>query len=124
MIVTQFLGLIEANQASFGRAIVPSYDFSKAKVIVGVNCDFLGNWISPIEFSAQWAEGRRLTSGKDGKHNMSRHYQFETGMTITGASADYRDMIKPSEEGALLIALYNKLSGTTIGNSAITSGCD
>lgn len=114
-------GLIEANNSSFGKAAVPTYRFDNAKVIVGVNCDFLGTWLSPIEFASQWADGRRLKSGKDGKHDMSRHYQFETGMTITGASADYRDMIKPSEEGKLLIALYNKLSGNSVGNTSISS---
>jgi len=118
---TSASGIIEANADSFGKSGIPSYDFSKAKVIVGINCDFLGTWLSPIEFSSQWAEGRRLKSGKDGKHDMSRHYQFETGMTITGASADYREMIKPSDEGALLIALYNKLSGNAIGNSSVSS---
>ncbi|WP_304238031.1 TAT-variant-translocated molybdopterin oxidoreductase [Jiulongibacter sediminis] len=113
-------GIIEANEASFGKAAIPSYNFDKANVIVGVNCDFLGTWLSPVEFAGQWAKGRKLTSGKDGKHTMSRHYQFETGLTTTGASADYRGMIKPSQEGALLVALYNKLAGNAIGNSAFS----
>ena len=104
-------GLIEANKSSFGVAAIPSYNFDNASVIVGVNCDFLGTWLSPIEFSKQWATGRKLSSGKDGSKSMSRHYQFETGMTITGAAADYRDMIKPSEEGMILADIYNKLSG-------------
>jgi MoCo/4Fe-4S cofactor protein with predicted Tat translocation signal len=118
---TSASGMISANASSFGKAAVPNYMFDKANVIVGVNCDFLGTWLAPIEFSRQWANGRRLASGKNGKQSMSRHYQFETGMTITGAAADYREMIKPSEEGAFLVALYNKLSGTSIGTSAITS---
>lgn len=103
-------GLIEANNLSFGKAAIPSYLFNKANVIVGVNCDFLGTWISPIEYSAQWAEGRRLSSAKNGKRTMSRHYQFETGMSMTGANADYRGNIKPSEEGLFLANLYNKVS--------------
>ena len=114
-------GIIEANSTSFGKSAIPSYDFSKANVIVGVNCDFLGTWLAPVTFASQWAEGRKLVSGKDGKHTMSRHYQFETGMTTTGASADYRGMIKPSEEGAMLVALYNKLSGSSIGSSSFKS---
>ena len=118
---TSASGMINANGSSFGKASIPNYRFDNANVIVGVNCDFLGTWLAPIEFSRQWAEGRRLTSGKDGKNTMSRHYQFETGMTITGASADYREMIKPSEEGAFLVALYNKLSGNVIGKSSISS---
>ena len=116
-------GLIQANAESFGQAVIPSYDFSKAKVMVGINSDFLGTWISPDVYASQWADTRRLNSGKGGKREMSRHYQFETGMTITGASADYRTMIKPSQEGAVVAALYNKvaaaLGGTTISTPAI-----
>jgi molybdopterin-containing oxidoreductase family iron-sulfur binding subunit len=117
-------GLIQANGESFGQAVVPSYDFSKAKVMVGINADFLGTWISPDVFAVQWAETRRLSSAKTGgKNEMSRHFQFETGMTITGASSDYRSMIKPSQEGAVVIALYNKvaaaLGGTPVSGPAI-----
>ncbi|UBM57282.1 TAT-variant-translocated molybdopterin oxidoreductase [Marinilongibacter aquaticus] len=114
-------GLLEANAASFGKAVVPEYAFDKASVIVGVNCDFLGTWVAPEQFSKQWAAGRKLVSGKNGKHDMSRHYQFETGLTLTGANADYRGLMKPSEEAALLLALYNKLSGTSAGSSSYSS---
>jgi len=110
-------GIIEANSVSFGKAAIPSYLFDKASVIVGINCDFLGTWLSPIEFAAQWAETRRLKSGKDGKTTMSRHYQFETGMTVSGANADYRGMYKPSQEGALVANLYNKIVAITGGSS-------
>ncbi len=110
-------GIIQANKANFGKAAIPAYRFDNAETIVGINCDFLGTWIAPIQFSKQWASGRKLSSGKNGKKTMSRHYQFETGMTITGASADYRQMLKPSEEASILIALYNQLSGSSIGSS-------
>jgi MoCo/4Fe-4S cofactor protein with predicted Tat translocation signal len=103
--------IVQANEASFGQAVIPSYDFSKANVIVGINADFLGTWIAPNTFAGQWSETRKLTSGKGGKRTMSRHYQFETGLTITGASADYRGMMKPSQEGAVALALYNKIAG-------------
>ena len=117
-------GLIQANAESFGQAVVPSYDFSKASVIVGINADFLGTWISPITFSKQWAETRKLSSGKNGKRVMSRHYQFETGMTITGASADYRGMMKPSQEGALVATIYNKVAAVLGGKSIAVSAIE
>jgi MoCo/4Fe-4S cofactor protein with predicted Tat translocation signal len=114
--------LIEANATSFGKAVIPSFAFDKAEVIVSLNCDFLGTWISPIEFAAAWAEGRRVGAKKK---TMSRHYQFEAGMSMTGANADYRGMIKPSEEGAAIVALYNKvaasLGSTQVGSSSYTS---
>ncbi|MEQ8519030.1 MAG: TAT-variant-translocated molybdopterin oxidoreductase [Cytophagales bacterium] len=100
--------LADANKASFGTRMVPSYDFSKANVIVGINADFLGTWISPVEFSSQYARTRKL--GKD-KKNMSRHYQFESLLTLTGSNADYRSKIKPSEEASIVKAIYEGVSG-------------
>ena len=105
-------GIIQANASSFGQAVIPAYDFSKAKTIVAINADFMGSWLSPIEFAGQWAKTRKLSSAKEGGNNeMSRHYQFETGMTNTGASADYRGTMKPSQEGLVALAIYNKLTG-------------
>lgn len=101
--------LLEANKSMFGKAMVPAYDFSKAKVIVGINADFLGTWISPVEYSYQYSQTRKL--GK-GKKDMSRHFQFESLMSLTGANADYRSKIKPSQEGKLVAALYNAITGS------------
>ncbi|MGL4630182.1 MAG: TAT-variant-translocated molybdopterin oxidoreductase [Leadbetterella sp.] len=109
-------GLLQANLQSFGKAEIPSFHFDKADVIVGLNCDFLGTWVSPIEFSAAWAAGRRVSSKKK---TMSRHFQFETGLTTTGSNADYRGMFKPSEETAVAASLYNKVVSLLGSGSAI-----
>jgi molybdopterin-containing oxidoreductase family iron-sulfur binding subunit len=108
-------GIIEANEAQFGKAAIPSYHIHKADVVVGVDCDFLGAWISPVEHAAQYGKARKLSEEKT---NMIKHFQFEPLMTITGASADYRTGIKPSETGAVVAALYNAIAGKT-GGSAI-----
>ncbi len=47
-------GMLKANEESFGAAMIPSYDFSKATVIVSIGADFLGSWISPIEYTKQY----------------------------------------------------------------------
>src|SRR5688572_23980021 len=101
-------GMLKANEESLGAAIIPSYDFSKANVIVSIGADFLGSWLSSsIEFTQQYARTREVS---ESKRDMSRHYQFESVLSITGASADYRTQIKPSQEGAVAIALYNLLA--------------
>ncbi|GIV43444.1 MAG: hypothetical protein KatS3mg035_0567 [Bacteroidia bacterium] len=41
---------------------------------------------------------------------MLLHIQFETNMTLTGANADKRIPMKPSQEGAALLALYNAIA--------------
>jgi len=102
-----YYGVWKGNEASFGTGFIPSYDFSKAKTIVSLGADFLGTWLSPIEFTKQFATTRRI----DEDHSeMSRLYQFEANLTLTGANADYRTMVKPSQSGLVAAQLYNLIA--------------
>ncbi|HNC31211.1 MAG TPA: TAT-variant-translocated molybdopterin oxidoreductase, partial [Cyclobacteriaceae bacterium] len=111
-------GMLKANEESFGTAMIPSYDFSKANVIVSIASDFLTSGVSPIEATKQYAQGREV--GED-KKEMSRHYQFETILSLTGANADYRSQIKPSEEGAVAVELYNLIAAKA-GRATVGKG--
>ena len=111
-------GILKANYSSFGKAVLPSYDFSKANVIVSFGADFLGTWISPIEFMSQYAATRKLSKSKK---TMSAHYQFETNLSLTGSNADYRQPIKPSQEGLFVAELYNRIASNKLATSAIKS---
>ncbi len=113
-------GILKANEESFGVAIIPSYDFSKAKTIVSIGADFLGTWLSPIEFAKQYATTREVS---EEKREMSRHYQFESNLSLTGANADYRTMIKPSQEGLVVAQLYNLIAAKA-GAKALSAGID
>jgi len=113
-------GMLKANEESFGSAFIPSYDFSQANVIVSVAADFLGSWIAPVEYTKQYAQTREIT---ETKKDMSRHYQFESVLSITGANADYRSQIKPSEEGAVIVQLYNAIAGKA-GRATVSGGVD
>lgn len=110
-----YTGIIKANQNSFGKAVLPHYNFDKADIIVSFAADFLGTWISGEEFTRQYVSNRNNKSLEAKK--MSRHIQFESGMSLTGTNADVRIAIKPSEEGVALVNLYNALSGTTLPGS-------
>lgn len=102
--------LLEANQDMFGAAVVPSYHFDKAKVIVSFDADFLGTWISPIEYAGDYAKGRKAFKMKEIKSEMSRHIQLESRMSLTGSNADNRILVKPSEQGIALALLYNEVA--------------
>jgi MoCo/4Fe-4S cofactor protein with predicted Tat translocation signal len=102
-----FSGMREANLNSFGRAVLPSYNFDKADVIVSIAADFLTNWLSPVEFASQYAQNRKVNREKQ---QMSKHYHFESVMTVSGANADMRIQIKPSEEGLVAVNLYNAIA--------------
>jgi molybdopterin-containing oxidoreductase family iron-sulfur binding subunit len=111
-----YYGILKANEESFGVAQIPSYDFSKAKLIVSVGADFLGTWLSPIEFSKGYATTREVS---EDKREMSRHYQFESNLSLTGANADYRGMMKPSQEAAVLTQIYNIVAGKSAADSGV-----
>jgi len=100
-------GLTQAHKLKFGSPFVPAYDFSKASVIASFGADFLGTWISPVEYAKQFQATRKI--GKD-KKSMSRLFVFESLMSITGASADYRTPLKPSQEGLAVASIYNYLA--------------
>jgi Fe-S-cluster-containing dehydrogenase component len=102
-----FSAIREANQLNFGKDVIPSYSFDKANITAGFNADFLGNWLMPVAFSKQYSANRKLDKGKT---SISRSYQFESRMSLTGANADYRYGIRPSDEAIVLLNLYNKIA--------------
>ena len=117
-----FSGMLLANEASFGKKAIPSYNFDKAKVIVSLGADFLGTWLSPVEFAKGYAVNRRI----DEKNPvMSKHYQFEGYMSMTGANADERFTHRPSMTGAVALAIYNQLGGiegTPVADAKLQAG--
>jgi MoCo/4Fe-4S cofactor protein with predicted Tat translocation signal len=103
--------ILQANEECFAQRVIPAYHFEKAKVIVSFDADFLGTWISPIEFAAQYAHNRRISDVK--KAQLSRHIQVESHMSLTGSNADNRILVKPSEQGAAIVALYNEIAAAS-----------
>ncbi len=101
--------LLEANDKCFGYRAFPHYKFDEATVICSFGADFLGTWGNPIQQAHDYAKGRKIAGKKEKK--MSRHYQVEGYMSLTGSNADSRIQIRPSEMGAAIAALYGELSG-------------
>src|SRR5690606_23094595 len=77
----------KANELSFGKNVIPDYDFSKAKTIVSVGADFLGTWLLATEYQHQYGATRNPDAAW-----MSKHFQFEANMSMTGTASDYRAM--------------------------------
>ena len=102
---------IEAYQNTYGERGLANYDFSKAATIVSFGADFLGDWQGG-GFDSGYAKGRIPNHGK-----MSRHIQFESNMSLTGANADKRVPLKPSEQKVALANLYGKITGSSASGS-------
>ncbi|WP_426754044.1 TAT-variant-translocated molybdopterin oxidoreductase [Myxococcus sp. Y35] len=98
--------IAEAHRVTHGVHAVPDYRFDEATVIASFGADFLGTWVSPVAFTRQYTEARDAA----GKRTMSRHYQVEPMMTLTGAAADRRLVVAPSELPLVLADLVRLLA--------------
>jgi MoCo/4Fe-4S cofactor protein with predicted Tat translocation signal len=101
-----YSGILEANKESFGKGIIPTYNFEKAKTIVSVGADFMGNWLDALQYVNDYTQTR-----KPGNDWMSKTFQFEASMSLTGTNADVRVPVKPSEYGAIISSIYAHLGG-------------
>ena len=104
-----YSGMLSANeQSGFGR-VLPSYRFDNADIIVSLSADFLGTWLNAAEQSAAYVKGRTIDEKAP---KMSKHYQFEGYLSLTGSSADERIVHKPSQTGAIAVALLAAVGGS------------
>jgi molybdopterin-containing oxidoreductase family iron-sulfur binding subunit len=100
------LGAQAASEA-LGRAVTPSYQLDKAKIIVSIDCDFIGTEENAHGNIQRFAKGRHL----DGKESeMSRLYIVESLLTLTGINADHRLRVPPSAILPVLARLSNLIN--------------
>jgi molybdopterin-containing oxidoreductase family iron-sulfur binding subunit len=102
-----YSGMLDANMESFNKRAIPTYNFQKAKTIVSVGADFLSGWLDAIQYNVGYAATRSPE-----KEWMSKHFQFEANMSLTGTNADVRVPVKPSEYGTIIAAIYNAVAGS------------
>jgi molybdopterin-containing oxidoreductase family iron-sulfur binding subunit len=108
----EVLGLEEISQgqeASFGAAVVPSWKFDEARLVVSLGADFLGVWPNAVEYSADWIKSRRLNSKKAASAEMSKLVCFESLMSLTGANADERHPVRAGDELYVALALAHEI---------------
>lgn len=116
--------ILDAHEQTHGTRLLPHYLLDQASVIVSFGADFLGTWISPVEFTSAWRTRRVPTEEHP---EMSFHAQFEGQMSLTGSNADRRYRLAADEYGAVLNLLYSQLAeragesehGDTHGDSPI-----
>ncbi|RYZ45954.1 MAG: [Fe-S]-binding protein, partial [Sphingobacteriales bacterium] len=92
-----YSGMLLANEMSYGKRALPDYRFDQAQTVLSIGADFLGTWISPVEYAGGFLKNRKIKA-KDGKNvTMNKLYQIEGMMSMTGANSDERATCKPSE---------------------------
>ena len=96
---------LDAFEQRYGIRGLANYDFSNTKLILSIGADFLGDWQGG-GFDCSYTKGRIPDDGK-----MSRHIQFESNMTLSGANADLRVPLRINEQKLILIEIYKSLFG-------------
>jgi molybdopterin-containing oxidoreductase family iron-sulfur binding subunit len=99
---------LDAFETVYGERALVDYDFSKASLIVSVGADFLGDWQGG-GYGAGYAQGRIPKNGK-----MSRHFQLEANMTLSGAAADKRLPMSTANQKQALVHIYNVVTGSSV----------
>ncbi len=98
---------LDAFEMVYGERALVDYDFSKASLIVSVGADFLGDWQGG-GYDSGYAQGRIPKNGK-----MSRHFQLESNMTLSGAAADKRFAMSTANQKQALVLIYNIITGSS-----------
>ncbi len=93
-----------AQEVSYGSRLVPHYRFDQAQYILSFGADFLGTWISPVEFAKDFRAARNVDAGK-----MARFVAFEGALSLTGTNADEYVALKPGDELAIAMALAHEI---------------
>lgn len=106
---------LDAFETIFGERALPNYDFSKANTIVSIGADFLGDWQGG-GFDSGYAKGRIPQAGK-----MSKHYQFEANMTLSGAAADKRISMTVANQKLALVKIYNIITNNSVALNKIAN---
>ena len=99
---------LDAFETVYGERALVDYDFSKASLIVSVGADFLGDWQGG-SYDSGYAQGRIPKNGK-----MSRHFQLEANMTLSGAAADKRLAMSTANQKQALVHIYNVVVGASV----------
>lgn len=91
--------IADAHLGTHGVRVVPRFRFDRADSVVSFDADFLGTWISPVEFAGQYTRSRP-----------GWHVQYESLMTVTGAQADQRVSLSPWDVSESITALLRLLA--------------
>ncbi len=99
--------------AAFGEPVEVRYDLTKADVVVALDSDFLTQGPGAVRYAREWADRRRAgagaATGKPDRAAMNRLYVVESCPSNTGASADHRLALSPSEIARFALALAAEL---------------
>ncbi|MEO0562335.1 MAG: TAT-variant-translocated molybdopterin oxidoreductase, partial [Chloroflexota bacterium] len=98
-------------ELAFGEKVDTIYSYGEADVILSLDSDFLTNQPGSLVYAREFVSGRQVRSDSSEAANvsMNRLYAVESTPTNTGATADHRMKMRPSEIEGFTHAVANAL---------------
>ena len=97
---------LDGTTIAFGRPYRVLNDFSRARVIVSLDGDFLGPHPASVRSIGDFAATRRISGPSE---TMSRLYVYESALSLTGANADHRAAVRSGDIGVVAAWLAARL---------------
>ncbi len=102
-------------EMAFGQPVNTLYRFDVAERVLSLDADFLTCGAGVVRYVRDFIAKRRVDEGKTA---MNRLYMVESTPTLTGAKADHRLSLRPSEIEAFARAVATAVGANTGGTSA------
>ncbi len=88
----------EGARLAFGQVVETQYRFDKADVVLSLDADFLGGGPGNVRYARDFMSRRRISASQS---EMNRLHVVESTPTLTGAMADHRLLLPPTDIGLL-----------------------
>ena len=102
-------GAAAAMAQAVGRPVTPQYRFDQADVILSLESDFVTDGPASLRHAREYTARRK----RPGERPMNRLYVVESTPSLTGAIADHRLPLRPSEIEGFARAVAAGLGGAT-----------
>lgn len=93
----------QAQKISYGAEAVPRYHFDKAQYVVSIDGDFLGTYLSPVDFSGQFRKARNP------EKSMSKLVSFQSVVSLTSFNSDDNYPIRANQQLGVVLALLSRV---------------
>jgi len=100
-------GASSATRQAVGRPASVQYHFDRADVILSLEADFVVDGPASLRYAREYTARRK----RPGEQSMNRLYAVESTPTLTGAIADHRLPLRPSEMEGFARAVAGAVGG-------------
>lgn len=107
---------LQAWQICYGNSEPYVFNFEKAKIILALESNFLGNEGNFVKNITEFTKNRNV----DKPESFNRLYAIEGAMSVTGVNADVRIPLNPSKQLELILTLISEvLKANGISNGIV-----